>query len=94
MTKTCSVCGKVIQCDDWYKFIRLKYCPECRKMMRRIQERNRLQALREKRREANALTRELCASQQREIELLRAELIRQRERNAALERIARKEEDP
>lgn len=94
MEKSCEMCGGVIQIDDWYSYIRTKYCPACKKVARRMQERNRLQELRRKRREANALTRELCASQQREIELLRAELIRQRERNAALERIARKEEDP
>ena len=94
MEKPCAVCGGVIRSDNWYSFIRMKYCPACKKMMRRIQERNRLQTLREKRREANALTRELCASQQREIELLRAELIRQRERNAALERLAGKGAEP
>lgn len=94
MEKQCAVCGRVIKSNDWYSFIRTKYCPDCKKMMRRLQERNRLQALREKRREANALTRELCASQQREIELLRAELIRQREWNAALERLAGKEAGP
>lgn len=85
MEKRCTVCGGVVEIADWYSYIRTKYCPACKKMMRRLQERNRLKALREKRREENALTRELCAAQQRELELLRAELIRQRERVAALE---------
>lgn len=92
MTKRCTVCGGVIEVKDYYSFIRTKYCPACKKTMRRLQENARLQALREKRREANALTRELCASQQRELELLRAELIRQRERNAALEQLAHRGE--
>lgn len=93
MEKRCEMCGGVIQIEDWYSYIRTKYCPACKKLARRIKENNRMRELRRKRREANALARELCASQQREIELLRAELIRQRERNAALERSARKEDD-
>lgn len=84
MTKQCAVCGGNIQTDDWYAFIRKKYCDSCAKEMRRIKEAERLRELRRKRREENALTRELCKSQQEEIELLRAELIRQRERVAAL----------
>lgn len=85
MTKLCTVCGGVIESEDWYSFIRTKYCTSCKQSMRRIKEAERMRALREQRRKENALTRELCASQQKELELLRAELIRQRERVAALE---------
>ncbi len=84
MTKQCTVCGAEISSDDWYSFIRTKYCPACKKEVRRMQEAERLRELRRKRREANALTRELCKSQQDEIALLRAELLRSRERIAAL----------
>ena len=86
MVKLCKVCGGVIEADDWYSYIRMKYCPECAKTMRRIQEAERLRKLREEKRREHALLRELCASQQAEIELLRAELLRQRERTAALKR--------
>lgn len=85
MTKLCTVCGGVIESDDWYSFIRTKYCTSCKKSIRRMKEAERLRALREKRRKENKLTRELCTAQQKELELLRAELIRQRERVAALE---------
>lgn len=84
MEKQCAMCGGVIQSDDWYSFIRTKYCPTCKKEARRMQEAARLRELRRKRREANSTARELCKSQQEEIELLRAELIRSRERIAAL----------
>lgn len=87
MDKRCEMCGGVIRIEDWYSYISTKYCPACKKLARRIKENNRMRELRRKRREANALARELCASQQREIELLRAELIRQRERNQELESI-------
>lgn len=85
MTKLCTVCGGVIESDDWYSFIRTKYCNSCKKSIRRMKEAERMRALREKRRKENKLTRELCTAQQKELELLRAELIRQRERVAALE---------
>ncbi|MBO7275334.1 MAG: hypothetical protein J6V15_03055 [Clostridia bacterium] len=49
-----------------------------------MQEAARLRELRRKRREVNSTARELCKSQQEEIELLRAELIRSRERIAAM----------
>lgn len=93
MDKRCEMCGGVIRIDDWYSYISTKYCPACKKLARRIKENNRMRELRRKRREANALARELCASQQREIELLRAELTRQRERNHELESIVYGEAD-
>ena len=84
MTKQCAVCGAAISSDDWYAFIRMKYCEHCRQEIRRIQKAEQLRELRRKRKEINAATRELCKSQQEAIELLRAELIRSRERIAAL----------
>jgi hypothetical protein len=47
--------------------------------MKRRQNADYAKALRRKVREQNALTRELCTNQQREIELLRDMVIRQRE---------------
>lgn len=91
MTKQCTVCGAAIETDDWYAFIRTKYCRSCAKEMHRLQNAERMRELRRKTREANALTRELCKTQQREIDLLRAELIRQREKIMRLE--ARHETD-
>lgn len=85
MTKRCEVCESIIETDDWYSFIRVKYCRSCAQEMRRLQNAERMRELRRKTREANALTRQLCKEQQREIDLLRAELIRQRERVARLE---------
>lgn len=90
MTKQCEVCGRTISSDDWYSFIRTKYCRACAENVRRLKEAERMRNLRKQRREANALARELCKSQQQEIELLRAELLRQRERVDAL---LRKEAD-
>lgn len=62
MTKLCTVCGGVIESDDWYSFIRTKYCTSCKKSIRRMKEAERLRALREKRRKENKLTRELCTA--------------------------------
>lgn len=85
MTKTCVQCGRDIQTDDWYSYIRTKYCKGCAADVRRRQKAAYMQELRRSTRETNRLTRELCKSQQQEIELLRQELIRQRERVAKLE---------
>lgn len=85
MTKLCAQCGAVINCDDWYAFIRTKYCKCCAKDVRRRQQAEWARELRRKTREQNALTRELCTTQQQEIERLRKLVIRQRERVRDLE---------
>lgn len=85
MTKPCQCCGAVISTDDYYAFIRTKYCRSCAKEVRRRQKADWARELRRKTRECNALTRELCAAQQEEIGRLRALLAEQRERCRALE---------
>lgn len=89
MQKRCEQCGCTIEIDDWYSFIRTKYCDACRKDVKRRQAADRMRELRRKTRERNQITRELCCEQRKEIELLRMELIRQREINNALERSGR-----
>ena len=85
MTKSCQQCGRTISSDDWYAFIRMKYCRACAAEIRRRQKAAWAKELRRKTRERNALTRELCRNQQREIALLRMEVQRQRERADLLE---------
>lgn len=92
MRKQCEQCGGVIELDDWYSFIRTKYCDSCRKDVKRRQSADRMRELRKKTRERNKITRELCDEQRKEIELLRMELIRQREINNALERSGRNDD--
>lgn len=85
MTKPCAQCGAAIETDDYFAFIRTKYCKRCAKDVRRRQQAEWARELRRKTREQNALTRELCAAQQQEIERLRKLVIRQRERVRELE---------
>lgn len=85
MTKFCAKCGKPIEDDDWYAHIRRKYCPLCAADVRRQQEAERLRKLRKERREINARTRELCAEQQKELDILRQMVKAQKDRIRALE---------
>lgn len=85
MTKSCEKCGRTIQTDDWYAYIRRKYCPACAKAIHRQQNAERMRELRKKTREANALTRELCAAQQQELDILRQIVQNQKDRIRALE---------
>ena len=85
MRKSCEMCGGVIETDDWYAYIRRKYCPRCAKAVQRRQKSDYARELRRKTREANKLTRELCAAQQTELELLRLRVAEQKERIRALE---------
>lgn len=85
MQKSCQRCGTEIQCDDWYAFIRTKYCRRCAKDVRRQQQAEYARELRRKTREQNMLTRQLCTEQQAELERLRELLLVQRERVRTLE---------
>ena len=85
MTKRCQRCGALISTDDYYKFIRMKYCKRCAEDVHREQKANWIRELRRKTREEHDLTRQLCKAQQDEIERLRQLLVIQRERNRALE---------
>lgn len=85
MTKYCEKCGEPIRTNDWYAYIRKKYCPRCAKEVQRKQKADWAKELRRKTREANRLTKELCKAQQREIEMLRQTLQAQQERIQELE---------
>lgn len=85
MTKYCEKCGGVIQTEDYYSYIRRKYCPKCAADMKRKQNAEWARELRKKRREANALTRELCTAQQQELDILRRIVQNQKDRIRALE---------
>lgn len=85
MRKQCAQCGGVIDIDDWYKFIRTKYCRTCAADVKRRQNADRMRELRRKTREKNALTKELCRAQAEENERLRELLIIQRQRIRELE---------
>lgn len=86
MTKPCQCCGTPISTDDYYAFIRTKYCRRCAAEIHREQKAAYARELRRKTREANALTRELCKRQEEEIQKLRELLAKKREDVRALER--------
>lgn len=85
MTKHCTRCGTPISTDDWYSFISTKYCRRCAAEVRREQQAAWMREFRRKNREKNALARQLCISQQEEIDRLRQLLVVQRERVRQLE---------
>ena len=89
MRKYCQLCGDAIETDDYYAFIRTKYCKKCAKIVRRRQQADWARELRRRIREQNALTRQLCAAQQQEIDRLRELVIRQRERVRELEEMGK-----
>lgn len=78
MRKRCVICGAYQEIEDYYSYIRTKYCKRCAAEMQRLQKAAYARELRRKTREANQITRELCAAQRTEIELLRAELAMKR----------------
>lgn len=86
MTKRCTICGASISTDDWYSFIRTKYCCRCAYDVRRSQKSAWMREFRQKNREQNSLTRELCSAQQDEIERLRELVAIQRDRVRNLEK--------
>lgn len=86
MTKQCQCCGTPISTDDYYAFIRMKYCKRCAAEVHRMQKADYARELRRKTREANALTRQLCKQQEEEIRKLRELLAVKREDVRELER--------
>lgn len=84
MQKRCQRCGRIISTDDWYAYIRRKYCETCAADVHREQKANWIRELRRKTREENGIRRQLCEAQQEEIDRLRELLVIQRERNRAL----------
>lgn len=86
MVKRCVQCGRVMQIDDWYSYIRRKYCPSCAADVKRRQNANRMCELRRVTREQNAAVRELCAAQQDELRRLREIVAEQRARLSELDK--------
>lgn len=80
LTKHCAECGAQISAEDWYQFISLKYCRRCAREVRRRQQAEWMREFRRKKREEHALTRQLCAAQQEEIERLRMLVALEREK--------------
>lgn len=79
MDKRCQRCGCIMQIDDWYAYIRRKYCPRCAADVHRMQNANRMAELRRITRQQHEETKKLCAAQQEELQRLRELVIRQRE---------------
>lgn len=85
MQKRCQECGGLIEIDDWYEYIRRKYCRRCAEAVHRRQKAAYMQELRRKTREQHKAVQELCTAQQRELDLLRDLIQRQREEIRELE---------
>lgn len=77
--KRCAQCGIVIayeQTCDYYRYIRLRYCPHCAADVRRQQKADYMRRLRAQRREAHKLTEEQNQLLKTENELLRQSIRR------------------
>ena len=85
MQKRCQECGGVVEIDDWYEYIRRKYCRRCAEAVHRRQKAAYMQELRRKTREQHKAVQELCTAQQRELDLLRELIVPQRENIRELE---------
>ena len=84
--KYCQQCGRVIAREascDYFKYIRLKWCPACAEDVHRRQKAEYMRRLRAQRREAHRLTDEQNEPLRRENELLR-QAIRRLEQAAKL----------
>lgn len=85
--KKCVVCGRMIAMEettDYYRYIRLKYCPSCAKNIHRMQNANRMSLKRHEARTRIKLCGEINTELVTENDLLRAQLIRLREENRKL----------
>lgn len=75
--KVCAYCGRVpisnIREDstDYYSHIRIKYCDTCRAIVKKQQTAKRVQALRQRKREENALIKSQNELLKRENELIK-----------------------
>lgn len=85
MEKMCAMCGRKMEIVDYYAYISTKYCKRCAAESKRISNANWAREFRRKRREENKLIRELCKEQSKEIEALKALVIRQRQEIRELE---------
>jgi hypothetical protein len=85
MEKRCQQCGGIMEIEDWYEYIRRKYCPLCAADVHRRQKAAYMAELRRKTREQHKVVQELCTAQQRELDLLRDLIQQQRENIRELE---------
>lgn len=73
--KRCERCGEAIAAmweTDWHRYIRLKYCPECRRRVKLDQTNECRRQKRKAVREARRLSRKLLEKELAENERLRA----------------------
>lgn len=76
-TKYCARCGAWIADEissDWYSYIRIKYCPTCRKAVRQEDTRQRIRQLRKEARENRKRKDEMLERLKAENEALRERL--------------------
>ena len=80
--KYCERCGKLIGDayeTDFFAYIRMKYCDECKIQVRREKNAQRMKELRRKTREINKAKSEQLELLREENEMLRLQIIRMRE---------------
>lgn len=82
--KYCICCGTLISdinSADYFKHIRVKYCPTCRDLMKRYQSAARQYNFRQKQKQINKLRDDRLQLLAEENELLRQRIIQLREEN-------------
>lgn len=75
--KFCENCGVLISDiyrDDWYSHISIKYCDECREVVKKQQNAARLIKFRERKKQAEKLKNERLKSLELENEILRSKI--------------------
>ena len=80
--KKCERCGKLIVDayeTNYFAYIRMKYCSDCKIQVKREQDAQRMRDLRRKTREINKAQKEQLELLREENEMLRLRIIRMRE---------------
>lgn len=80
--KKCECCGKLIGDayeTNYFAYIRMKYCSDCKIQVKREQDAQRMRDLRRKKREINKAKNEQLALLREENEMLRLRIIKMRE---------------
>ncbi len=80
--KYCERCGKLIgdaYNTNFYAYIRMKYCNNCKEIVRREKNAERMKRLRRENREINKARKEQLELLREENEMLRLRIIRMRE---------------
>ena len=80
--KYCERCGKIIgdaYNTDFFAYIRMKYCPGCKEIVKREQTAERVKRLRRRTREINKARNDQLELLREENEMLRLRIIRMRE---------------